>query len=279
VESTDPIVPIVAVDVRRLLIKIPAPNSNHGTLPLSGGRRKLFAIPRRRVEFTHMIRRDYILRMMEEFIRMLSRINSLKRGQHWREASGVAEEEFRRLVGTDAVEAAGLSDTELLARLIKGEPTQAVCEKTLMLAALFKEVGDLASAQGRLEEGRSFYLRSLHLLLDTIARDEPLVCMDFVPGVDALVAALQDAPLPLETQARLMQHYEHLGEFAKAEDCLFAMVDLETRNPRLLEFGIEFYERLRCLGDATLVAGNLPRAEVEAGLAELKAKTGIVRAD
>jgi hypothetical protein len=219
-----------------------------------------------------VIRRDYILRMIEEFIRMLSRLNSLKRCQQWQEASAIAEEEFRRLVGTDATSAAELSDTELLARLIKGEPTQAVPEKTLMLATLFKEVGDLASSQGRLADGRSFYLRSLHLLLDTIAVDERLERPDFVPRVDALVAALQDSPLSLETQARLMRHFERLGEFAKAEDCLFAMLELEPRNPRLLEFGMAFYQRLRSQSDAALLAGNLPRAEVESGLAELTIK-------
>jgi hypothetical protein len=226
------------------------------------------------MELTRMIRRDYILRMIEEFIRMLSRINSLKRGQQWQEASGIAEEEFRRLVGTDAVNAAQLSDTELLARLIKGEPTQAVPEKKLMLATLFKEVGDLGSSRGRLEEGRSFYLRSLQLLLDTIASEERLDWPDFVPRVDALVAALKDSPLSLETQARLMQHFERMGEFAKAEDCLFAMLELEPRNPRLLEFGISFYQRLRSQSDAALFAGNLPRAEVESGLAELTIKAG-----
>jgi hypothetical protein len=221
-----------------------------------------------------MIRRDYILRMIEEFVRLLSRINSLKRARHWQEASGLAEEEFRRLVGTGAVNAASLSDTELLARLIKGEPTQAVPEKTLMLATLFKEVGDLASAQSGLAEGRLLFLKSLHLLLDTIARDEPLDWPDFVPRVEALVAAVQDSPLPLETEARLMAHYERVGEFAKAEDCLFAMLGLEPSNPRLLEFGIGFYERLQRQSDATLLAGNLPRAEVEAGLTELRDRLG-----
>ena len=226
-----------------------------------------------------MIRRDYILRMIEEFIQMLSRINSLKRGQLWPEASGVVDEEIRRLIGTDAARAAQLSDTELLAHLIKGEPTQAVREKTLILTALFKEAGDLATLQNNLEEGRSCYLRGLDLLLDTLARGEPFECPDFVPRVEALVAAVQDSPLPLETNARLMQHYERLSEFAKAEDCLFVMLELEPHNAALIEFGISFYERLRCHNDATLVAGNLPRAELEAGLAELKEKTGIASKD
>ena len=34
-----------------------------------------------------MIRRDYILWMIEEFIQELARINSLKEGRHWSEAS------------------------------------------------------------------------------------------------------------------------------------------------------------------------------------------------
>jgi hypothetical protein len=213
--------------------------------------------------------------MIEEFIRMLARINSLKQGQLWREASGVVDEEFLRLIAVDAAGAAKLSDTELLARLIKGEPTQVVREKTLIVTALFKEAGDLAVAENRVEEGRSLYIKGLDLLLDVLSREEPFECPEFVPRVETFVAALQDSPLPLQTYAGLMQHYERIGEFAKAEDCLFGMLECEPHNSGLVEFGTAFYERLRRQSDATLVAGNLPRAEIEAGLLELKAKSGI----
>ena len=66
-----------------------------------------------------------------------------------------------------------------------------------------------------------------------------------------------------------MQYYEYLGEFGRAEDALFAMLEQEPANPALIDFGLAFYERLRRQTDASLEAGNLPRAEVEAGLAEL----------
>ena len=39
-----------------------------------------------------------------------------------------------------------------------------------------------------------------------------------------------------------------------------------------LNFGISFYERLLGLTDSQLADGNLPRAEVEAGLQELRDK-------
>ena len=33
----------------------------------------------------------------------------------------------------------------------------------------------------------------------------------------------------------LMQHYERTGEFAKAEDALFAMLDAQPDNPAIVE--------------------------------------------
>jgi hypothetical protein len=217
-----------------------------------------------------MIRRDYILRMIEEFIHALARISALKKDQRWQQAGGALDDEFQRLIGAGAQAVARLTETELLAKLIRGEPTQAVRDKTLMLTALLKEAGDLAAIQQRPEEGRSCYLKGLHLLLETLAREEVSDLPDFVPQIEIFVAALRDSPLPLQTQALLMQHYERSGQFAKAEDALFAMLEAESGNASLVEFGVSFYERLRGQSDATLAAGNLPRPELEAGLAELR---------
>jgi hypothetical protein len=38
----------------------------------------------------------------------------------------------------------------------------------------------------------------------------------------------------------------------------------------LREWGIAFYQRLQQQSDTALASGNLPRAEVEAGLAEVR---------
>ena len=217
-----------------------------------------------------MIRRDYILRMIEEFMQVLARINALKREQLWQEAGNVIDDEFKRLVGCGAQALMQLSDTELLAKIIQGAPTQVLHQKAQLLTTLFKEAGDVATAQNRIEEGRSCYLKGINLLLETLAHSDPSDFPDFVPRVETFVIALQDAPLPLTTQARLMQHYEQVGAFGKAEDVLFAMLESEPNEPGLLNFGISFYQRTARQSDASLSDGNLPRAEVNAGLAELE---------
>jgi hypothetical protein len=223
-----------------------------------------------------LIRRDYILRIIEEFFQTLSRIQALKKGQHWREAAGNIDEEFQRLIGAGGQAVAQLSETELLARLIKGEPTQVVSQKTLMLTTLLREAGDVAAAEERAEESRACYLKGLHLLLDTLERGDVSDFPAFVPRVENFVAALGDAPLPLSTRARLMQHYERTGEFAKAEDALFAMLEAEPGHAGLVELGLSFYERLRGQSDASLCAGNLPRPELEAALADLRQRKAAV---
>ena len=217
-----------------------------------------------------MIRRDYLLRQIEQFVAMLAKIVGLAKNEQWQEASSSVAGEFQRLTGVDGPEVLKMSETELLARLIQGEPTMLVESKAFMLATLLKTNGDLATSQGRLEEGREYYLKGLQLLLDTLGRNEVTERPDFVPTVEAFLTGLRDAPLPLPTSAMLMRHYERIHEFAKAEDVLFALMDLEPSNVELLEFGAAFYRRLLRLSDDALTAGNLPRAEAQAGLAEIQ---------
>jgi len=219
-----------------------------------------------------MIRRDYILRMIEECIRALARISSLKQGQRWTEASEELDVEFKKLIGDGAPAVASLSETELLARLMQDGPTHALRERTLILTTLLKEAGDVAVAADRMEASRECYLKALHLLLDVLARGEAFECPDFVPKVEMLREALIAAPLPVRTQALLMQHYERTGEFSKAEDALFAMLDAEPANDAIVEFGITFYQRLFAQNDAALNEANLPRAEVAEGLKELQGR-------
>jgi hypothetical protein len=217
------------------------------------------------------------LRQVDQFVAMLTEIAGLTKNEQWQEASAVTAGEFQRLTGMDAQEVVHLSETELLARLIQGEPTLLVESKAFMLATLLKTNGDLIAGQGQLEESRQYHLKGLHLLLDTFGRNEITERPDFVPAVEAFLTGLRDAPLSVKTNAMLMRHYERTGEFAKAENALFGMVDAEPDKVELLECGRLFYQRLLGLDDGALAAGNLPRAEVKAGLAELDVRQARLR--
>ena len=224
-----------------------------------------------------MIRRDYILRMIEELVQVLTRIGSLKQLHRWEDASQALAVELNRLTGNDPLALSKLSDMELLAKIVHGEPTMAVRDKTLGIARLLKEAGDVANASGKPDEARAIYLKGLHLLLHALSANDPLDVPAFVPKLDEFLIALNESPLPLPTQGMLMQYYEQIGDLAKAEDALFAMLESEPDNPQLLDFGMSFYQRLRSKPDSTLVDGNLPREELDDSIKELHERRGALR--
>jgi len=224
-----------------------------------------------------MLRRDYILAMIQQAAEALARIDRFKKDRQCGIARQNVDAELEKLVGVNARTVSQLSETELLARVIRGESTLAVKEKTLFVSALLKEAGDVAVQEDKLEEGRGCYLKGLQLLLDALSEPDVREFPEFTPEVEMFALALADEPLPLRTAGALMQHYERTGQFAKAEDTLYSMVEVQPENPDLLDFGITFYKRLLTKSDDALTVGNLPRDEVEAGLKQLIEKRSSIR--
>src|SRR5579862_9632007 len=131
-----------------------------------------------------MLRRDYILKMIEEFAEALRRIRALKNEGKLTEADVLTEEEFKKITGIDSAALLKLSETELLAKLIQGDSGHSVREKMFFLTTLLKEAGDIAAAEERIDESRACYLKGLHLLLDSLMRGDGFELPEFVPKVE-----------------------------------------------------------------------------------------------
>jgi uncharacterized protein DUF6483 len=217
-----------------------------------------------------MIRRDYILQMIEELMQALTQIRALRQGRRWQEARRAVDAQCEKLAALGARNLARLSETELLARVAQDQPSAAVRPRLFLIIALLQEAADIAVGEERMGEAREIYLKALRLLLEVSAGEEPGGHPAFVPRVEALVHCLANESLPTDTQVLLMRHYESTGQWAKAEDSLFAVLDATTNDPASLEFGAAFYGRMLRQTDAALSAGNLPRAEAEEGLQELQ---------
>jgi hypothetical protein len=219
-----------------------------------------------------MLRRDYILQMIEECIQALTQIRALRQDQRWEEARLAVDAQCEKLAAGGARNLARLSETELLARVAQNQPTQTVRARLFLIISLLQEAGEIAVAEGRMADAREIYLKALRLLLEVSAQDDPGGCPAFVPRVEALVQSLADAPLPADSQVLLMRHHESTGQWAKAEDTLFSILDSTANDPASLEFGEAFYQRMLRQSDTMLLAGNLPRAEAEEGWRELTAR-------
>ncbi|MDB6064910.1 MAG: hypothetical protein JWR26_1118 [Pedosphaera sp.] len=218
-----------------------------------------------------MIRKDYILRMIEQLGQVLMRIRGEVNARQFGEAGEDLDQAFRDLIGDGADSVSRLTEEELMARLTLDGPTQMLKEKTLILVALLQEAGQLQAARGSDAERQVCLLKALNLLLTLQMQDMDFESPDFVPRIDMLRDQLDDDALPLRTQAALWRYYEHIGAYGRAEDALFAIQEAEPGNDALLTEAKAFYERLLRQSDESLNEGNLPRAEVEEALAGLRA--------
>lgn len=217
-----------------------------------------------------MIRQDYLLEWIKRYVRWIAEIIGLVKAQDYEAAIRRIDLALRTLleVGSDSV--TDLSDGEILARLTIGEHGQLIEEKCMVMAALLKQLGIVSAAQQRPDLSRDCFLKALHLVLGLKLREEPTELAEYAPTVDELAEALKPYDLPPRTHAAMMILYERAGKFAKAEDALFALLEAAPAQADAIEMGIAFYERLLARNDEMLVAGDLPRAEVEAGLAEIQ---------
>lgn len=230
-----------------------------------------------------MVQRDYILRMIEQLGAFVAGIVELSRRGKYQEALALVDQGLLRYVGLSAGMVDSLSDEELVAllRLQGGGASGAPdAEKLAILATLLREEAAIRDARGAGEDeddNIDRHLKALNLALEAGAaaeatgRDDLRLAAAITETVEAGVARLAAYELPERTRDRLFAHYERVGNYAGAEDLLFELIEGGYDEDGLIRRGLAFYRRLAAKGDAELAAGNLPRAEVEEGLARLRA--------
>jgi hypothetical protein len=212
-----------------------------------------------------MIRKDYFLRLIEQATKGIRYALMGVQAENYVEAHEAVGESLYHLLNLGLPAIANLSDEQLLG-ILQLHHAQDWRERSLVIAALLKTEGDISGHEGREKRQFNHYLKALHLLLaaSETSGDFPKP----VPSVAELVAQLNDYVLPSHSYRALLDYYERTNQLARGEDLLFTWLD-EGGGETAVTAGITFYQQLAGKSDTELEDGNLPRAEVEAGLNEL----------
>lgn len=215
-----------------------------------------------------MIRNDYLMRLIEQFTQALAIALGFQRARDYPKALSVIRNTLQQIFGVDPGFLDTIHEEDLLILLKSGGAIDP--DRTVMIAALQKLTGEIYETQGLEEEAYYAYLKSLALYLEVLLSDGDTLLKDYIPEIDSLLAKFTDYDLSCETKFRLLLYYEKTGKYAGAEDVLYELLDDEESGPEIIEAGIDFYRRLLEKSDPELVAGQLPRDEVEEGLAQLE---------
>jgi hypothetical protein len=215
-----------------------------------------------------MMNKDYILRIVERLGRALAIILQLREFNKYEEALIYIDDLLLQTVGLTSSFINSITDEMLIQALSPlGELN---LDKCLWVAALLKAEGDVYRDQNNQTECYYRYLKSLNLFLEAQFHERALCQAQFYTETDELLRFLSDYELPARTRRKLIGYYELTGHYAKAEDILFDLLEVDARNPLLRQEAEAFYTRLLAQSEYDLQAGHLSREEVLEGLAQLQ---------
>ncbi len=213
-----------------------------------------------------MIQQDYLLRMIEQLVKVLAKILFNKETGNYSAAFNNIKDALNTIVGLDYNTINQLSAKDIIALLGISKDNTTLPVKCIVVAKLLKEKADLEK-QNR-NENPTFgcdYQKAITLYLHGILnnKNEELDLNNYYPDVKEIAKNISD-DISVETRFSLFKFYELIGEFSKSEDELFKLKNLHY--PKIEEDGLLFFRNLQKLSDNELLNGNLSKEEVEQGL-------------
>jgi hypothetical protein len=228
-----------------------------------------------------VFRRDYIVRLIEEMTQSIGTVLfQLRQEKKHGDAFDLLEGYFSRLYLPKSKVLVGLSDSDLLSLF----RTNDIIETDKMAAAsiVLHQEADVCREWGRLPDAYARDVTALLLRCEAALHDERGTASDHAEEVETLLHSLDPYELPLRLLTRLAAYYEAAGRFDQAENMwyrLWIAPAPEAAAAQSHELGAAFYERLLALADDELIAGGLPREEVEEGLAALAKRRASAHAE
>ena len=215
-----------------------------------------------------MVRKGHLERQIEALGMVLAKLLGLKQTNDVAGAQAVIRDACRQLAGMNLDTVNSLNDEALLGLFTAGGALDA--GKSVVVATLLGEQAELHEAQGRTAQAHAADRKALMLFAEALLYEDSLRTPEHQARIDALAARLPDDALPASLQHRLFRYHEATGNYARAEDTLFALRE-RIDDDSIRQEAAAFYRRLLALPDDALSAGGLPRDEVEEGLAEAEA--------
>ena len=211
-----------------------------------------------------MLQRDYLMKMTQMLTTVLTKVLFNKEKKNYIEAEKEIESAAKTIVGLD-LNLIKILNVEDVIKLMKTSDVYA--GRCLISAELLKEYGDILGEKDRINESIDIYIKSLWLYLETMLTKELPEPEIYFDRVNFLIKSLVTAGSDKNLKIKIFEYYEYSGQYSKAEDILFELIDSDTEG--IKDKALKFYERLQMKADEELVKGNFSLEEVEESIEEI----------
>jgi Family of unknown function (DUF6483) len=215
-----------------------------------------------------MSQRDYILRIAQELGSVLAQVLYNRQIEDYAAAHKLIDEQSKQIYGMGIGFMRSVPEETLLSMLSSFDTLDT--EKCWLLAILLKAEGDIYWDQDSAGESYYSYIRSLNLFLEVSLFGTANTDNNIVPEIDELLSRLSVYDLPGRSELLLFRYFEHIHQYARAEDLLFEMLEASDSNEDALAYGTSFYQHLLKKGDASLSTYNFSKKRALKGLSQLE---------
>ncbi|MGB1253753.1 MAG: DUF6483 family protein [Candidatus Promineifilaceae bacterium] len=214
-----------------------------------------------------MFKDDFIMKIIRQASMVFHRVLGLVNADQLDEAEATLGEAAMEYLGMDweTVEA---NSAEMLISLL-GNNDQAGLGQMIMLADLLRAQGIIHTHDELEESAYASFLKALQVRLSlTIGHDLSNAHLDAT--IDELVDEhLGDYLLPTSVVQQLFIYYEKTTQLDQAEEVLWELVEEHITETDIVQYGLEFYERLLQKTDTDLATGSITREQVQKGFDDL----------
>ena len=214
-----------------------------------------------------MLQRDYLMKMTQMLATVLTKVLFNKENKNYMEAEKDIESAAKTLVGLD-LNLLKILNVEDVLKLMKTSDVYA--GRCLISAELLKEYGDILGEKERINESIDIYIKSLWLYLETILTRELPEPEAYYDRINFMIKNLTTPETDTDLKLKIFQYFEFSGQYSKAEDVLFELMDTDTEG--IKDKALKFYERLQKKTDEELGKGNFSHGEVEESIEEINSR-------
>lgn len=214
-----------------------------------------------------MLTEDYLMRMLRLAVAALARIAGLKKAGQYQDALDEIERTMEQLFGMRASTLISLDDESLLAALRReGEPDP---EQITIVADLFREEGEILSAQKDAQRGAMSSLRALSLYLEAALAEGQEAPAGLEQKIQTVLQGLSRFELPPDTRYSLFCYDEQKGSYKEGEQQLLELMRVPGWKEDIPSELEAYYRRLLDLPAEDLSKGGMTQEQVKDNLARL----------
>ncbi|AJE52466.1 DUF6483 family protein [Paenibacillus polymyxa] len=211
-----------------------------------------------------MLRKDYLLSMMEELTSAVASVLGLRRENKHVEALKQLDDLLNKQFRLRSDLLRRLPPEQIIELFRMGPGMEA--DELQQVARILEEEAVIYMETSRLDEGIRILMKSLHLYLYSDLNGATRDLQVLPERIACIVKLLHEYELSPETSKLLAVHYERENRLDQAADVWFG---LAWEQPELRSEAEIFYSQLLDKTDAELERGGISRQEIIEGLSEI----------